>query len=534
MSAILCAVALIALSPLSAAAESCKETEMTSVEELHLDDGNYEIHVQLNGGTGKASVESPAQVNVEDGRMTARIVFSSSYYDYVLVDGERYDPVNEEGNSTFLLPVTGLDYDMPVIADTIAMSTPHEIEYTLYFDSASIESSDTAETDGKISEDSSGMSEEEAGWKDGDGGAREGAKDPGTAEPPEIAGLVYDHSEELLYAENFSVDYYEDGYTLLTIKNDGRFLVVPEGMEAPEELDGDITVLQMPVDKIYLVATSAMDFFAELKGLDSICLSGTKADGWYVEEARAAMEAGDILYAGKYNAPDYEQIIAQGCDLAVESTMIYHNPEVKENLEGFGIPVLVERSSYESHPLGRSEWIKLYGILLGREEEAMEIFEQQVGKLNSVVSQEKTGKTVAFFYISSNGYVNVRRSGDYVANMIELAGGSYVFDDLGEGDNSLSTMNMQMEDFYAGAKDADYIIYNSTIDGEMENLQALLDKSSLMKDFKAVKEGHVWCTTQNLFQKTTALADMIVDIRTMLTDEDAGGEDMRFIYPLSQ
>ena len=77
------------------------------------------------------------------------------------------------------------------------------------------------------------------------------------------------------------------------------------------------------------------------------------------------METRNLLYAGKYSAPDYELILSEGCDLAIESTMIYHNPEVKEQLQNFGVPVFVERSSYESHPLGRMEWIKVYGLLLG-------------------------------------------------------------------------------------------------------------------------------------------------------------------------
>lgn len=79
------------------------------------------------------------------------------------------------------------------------------------------------------------------------------------------------------------------------------------------------------------------------------------------------MQTGRIAYAGKYSAPDYERILTAECGLAVENTMIYHTPEVKEQLERFGIPVLVERSSYESSPLARMEWIKLYGILLGKE-----------------------------------------------------------------------------------------------------------------------------------------------------------------------
>ncbi|MDD7076852.1 MAG: ABC transporter substrate-binding protein, partial [Lachnospiraceae bacterium] len=210
-------------------------------------------------------------------------------------------------------------------------------------------------------------------------------------------------------------------------------------------------------------------------------------------------------------------------------------PEVKEKLEEFGIPVLVERSSYEPHPMGRAEWIKLYGALLGEEEKAEELFEAQAERVRELESSEKTGKTVAFFYISSNGYANVRKSGDYVSKMIELAGGTYVFQNLGEGDdNALSTVNMTMEEFYAQARDVDCIIYNSTIDGEIYTIDELLGKSALLADFKAVKEGNVWCTGKNLFQETTSLGDMIVDIHTVLAEGSKGEEKLRFLHRLSQ
>lgn len=347
----------------------------------------------------------------------------------------------------------------------------------------------------------------------------------------DLPGLTYDHSMELIYAQNFSVDYYEGEYALITIKDGGRFLVVPEGAAIPEGLDPDIVTIQQPVQEIYLVAAAAMDFFRAVDGLGAIGLSGTQEDSWYIPEAREAMEQGEILYAGKYSAPDYELILKEGCDLAIESTMIYHTPEVKEKLEEFGIPVLVENSSYESHPLGRTEWMKLYAVLLDKEEQAEAVFEKQAEKLKAVESEEETDKTVAFFYISSNGYANVRKSGDYVSKMIDLAGGAYIFQDLGDTENALSTMNMQMEEFYAGAKEADYIIYNSTIDGELQDLQGLLGKNPLLKDFKAVKEGQVWCTTQNLYQETTSLADMIVDIHTILTEEEPE-DQQNFIYRL--
>lgn len=349
----------------------------------------------------------------------------------------------------------------------------------------------------------------------------------------DLAGLKYDHSLELQYADQFSVDYYEGGYALITIVGDGQFLLVPKGKEAPEGLDSDIAVIKQPLDNIYLVATSAMDLFCALDGLDSISLSGTNADGWYIDEAKKALEDGSISFAGKYSAPDYELILSKNCDLAIESTMIYHKPEVKEKLEQFGIPVLVEHSSYESHPLGRTEWLKLYGVLLGKEELADKLFQEQVDKLKAIEDSESTGKTVAFFYINSVGAANVRKSGDYVSKMIELAGGKYIFSDLGaEDDNSLSTMNMQMEEFYAGAKDADYIIYNSTIDGELTDISQMLEKSSLLADFKAVKDGNVWCTNQNLFQETMELGTMIEDIHTMLTSDDPNLDTLTYMHKL--
>ena len=346
----------------------------------------------------------------------------------------------------------------------------------------------------------------------------------------DLAGLKYDHSLELQYADQFAVDYYEGDYALITIEGGDQFLLVPEGKEAPEGLDEDITVIHQPLENIYLVATSTMDFFRALDGIGSISLSGTKADGWYIDEAKEALESGAVSFAGKYNAPDYELILSKKCDLALESTMIYHNPEVKEKLEEFGIPVLVEHSSYENHPLGRTEWVKLYGALLDKEEEAEAVFEEQAEKLNSIKDSENTGKTVAFFYINSMGSANVRKSNDYVSKMIELAGGNYIFNDLGTDEEGLSTMNMGMEDFYAGARDADYIIYNSTIDGELKSLDELLKKSELLKDFKAVKEGNVWCLTKSMFQETTCLGDVIMDIHRMLTEDDPDG--LTYLYRL--
>lgn len=345
----------------------------------------------------------------------------------------------------------------------------------------------------------------------------------------ENAGLVYESSMELQYAENFSVDYYQGGYTLLTVKDGTRILVAPEGKGVPAGLEEEILVLQRPVQNLYLVASAAMDMFAALDALDTVRLSGQKEDGWYIEAAREAMAAGDILYAGKYNKPDYELIVSENCMLAIENMMISHSPEVIEMLEDFGIPVMIEYSSYESHPLGRVEWIRFYGALVGKEEEAEKVFAEQVRILEKVTEEEKTGKTVAFFYITSNGLVQVRQSSDYIPKMIELAGGRYIFEQLGDPESSRSTMNMQVEEFYNGARDADYIIYNSSIDGGVASVEALLEKCSLLEDFKAVQEGNVWCTTNDMYQQSMSIGYMIEDIHHMLQGEEEG---MRYLFRL--
>ena len=341
--------------------------------------------------------------------------------------------------------------------------------------------------------------------------------------PVDIPGLTYDHSMELSYAEEFSVDYYNDGYALITIDQEGQFLVVPEGKKAPKGLEKDITVIQQPLNNIYLVATSAMDLFRAIDGIDSIRLSGTQENGWYIQEAKDAMESGKMIYAGKYNAPDYELILDEGCGLAIESTMIHHNREVEEKLEQFGIPVMVERSSYESHPLGRTEWMKLYAVLLGKEDVAEKAFKEQTDKLDKVLTSDDkdTGKTVAFFYINSTGAVNVRKNGDYVSNMIELAGGNYVLDDAQTASTSGSSVTLEMERFYATAKDADIIVYNGTIDESGATLIDFVSKIALLSQFKAVKNGNVWGTSADMYQQMTSTAYIIDERHGAFTGDDA-------------
>lgn len=347
---------------------------------------------------------------------------------------------------------------------------------------------------------------------------------------PVIEGLTYESTLELTYAQCFQVYRYEGGYLVIRVDDGRDYIVIPEDGEVPDGLPSSCTVLQKPLDKVYLQATSAISLIDSIDAVDHIRLSGTKVEDWYFDSIISAMENGEVIYAGKYSEPDFELLVSEGCNIAVESTMILHNPEVQEKLEEMGIPVFIDRCTYEPHPLGKTEWVKLYGELFDEQEQAAKVFEEQAAYVEGLEDFENTEKTVAFFYINNNGTVIVRKSSDSIPKMIELAGGRYIFENLGDEENAKSSVDMTMEEFYAAAKDADYIIYNATIDDPIESIQELLEKDSLFADFKAVKEGNVWSTGKAMHQSTNSIGTIVLNFNTVLTDENA--EELDFMYRL--
>lgn len=465
-------------------------------------DGSYSCEVSLEGGSGKATVDSPAQVVVADGQISVTLVWSSKNYDYMIVQDEKYYNEADEGeNSQFTIPIPDFDTSVNVIGDTTAMSTPHEIEYTLTVFSPGNDGSFAQATD----EDSGSI----------------------TTEDVSLEGLTYIGSLDLGYAKEYSVDYYKDdegnSYNYITIGSgefEQHFLQCCE--------DGSTTYSTIEVDKTYLVSTSAMDLIASIGALDNIRLSGTKREDWSVVSAQDAMDKGNLIYAGKYSAPDYELLLSEECNFAIENTMIYHTPEVYDKLQSLGITVMVERSSYEDTPLGRLEWIKLYGVLFDRLDEAQALFDEQRSRIEAISEIESTGKSVAVFSINSNGTVTIRKPGDYVSSMIELAGGTYVPRlELDKDENDLSTMNITIEDFYAGAVEADLLIYNGAIEGDVDSLEELTVKMPFLSDFKAYKNGSVYCLTEDYFQQSTHVADFIEDVHNILSENN---DPLNYLY----
>lgn len=500
-------------------------------------DGTYLASLALEGGSGKASVASPTQLVVENGAGTLTVTWSSPNYTRMVVDGVEYPRVNEEGDSVFEIPTAVMEGRLAVSAETTAMGTPHMVDYTLVigrWDAAADETqAQTQDPAAKTPSDQPAAPAEPvpaASAPEQDAAFASTADASPLADRDTTLGLGWEPVESvpLSYARTFALDRYEGGYTLVSLADGSRFLVVPEGAAAPEGLDAAITVLQQPLNNVYLVASNALCLVDALGAVDRVGVLGVRPEDVSVAAFSEALADGSIVYGGKYNAPDYELILAAGCPLAIESTMINHNPEVKEKLEALGVPVLTETSSYEGSPLGRLEWIKLYGALFGAEEAADAIFAEQAALVESVEALEPTGKTVAFFYINSNGAAVTRRPGDYVAQMIELAGGIYAFDDLG-GEGGGSTVTLEMEEFYARAKDADVIIYNATIDGGVGSLAELAAKNPLLAECKAVREGNVWCTDENMYQQMIATGQIIADIHAVLDGQQG---ELTYLYRL--
>ena len=379
------------------------------------------------------------------------------------------------------------------------------------------------------------------------------------------------------YAVEFTVDYYDD-LALITIGDTDRYLLIPENAKAPADLDADIIPIRKP-GTIYLAASAGMDYFRVLKALDTVRMTSTQAVNWSLPEVVQALESGTMLYAGKYSAPDYELLLREGIDLAIESTMIYHTPDTKEKIEKLGIPVLVDKSSYEPHPLGRMEWIKLYGLLLGKSEEADAFYNEQLASLaavpelskmlsstlpaaredsgsdtsqNSEVSttdmqqdpedstsdtpqdpvKSQNSTTVSYFYITSSGYANVRSPGDYISRMIEMAGGSYAFADASVSEDSAkATMNMQMEAFLDRALLSDILIYSTSIDGEMNSAEELYEKAPMLKQSRAASNGNIWITGKNMYQQSTAVAQMMLELHAVISG-NADEDELIFLHKL--
>ena len=333
--------------------------------------------------------------------------------------------------------------------------------------------------------------------------------DEGTKELPEIAS-------------GFSITRFDDGRSEITVEDGRTYLVLPADLPLPEEDEGDteekIVIRQAP-ENIYLANSAAGSSFDALDEVGHVHFSGIRREDWTIEAISSAMEAGEILYAGNYSAPDYELLLSAGCDLAVENMMILHQPEGIEKLTELGIPVFIDHASAEAEPLGKTEWIKVYGVLSGKEEEAVRLFEEQKALVDALAGLPNTEKKAASFYVNSQGQIVCPKSGSAFAKMIEMAGGRYVFPDLTDDSSGLvSSIKLGMESFFAAARDADLLIYDNNI-APISSIADLIGKNELFSAFRAVQEGNVWVLGKAVYQNPDKIGSIVRDLHVCLTGE---------------
>ncbi len=348
--------------------------------------------------------------------------------------------------------------------------------------------------------------------------------------------LTLENTMELKYAQNFKVDYLSDGFKLLTVDNHSNYkqeiLLVPKGKETPKEskfINENTIIIKAPVENLFVSSTPAVSLINAVDALDYVKMTTYDAKDWYIDDIKNAIEEGKIIYTGHAKNPDFEIISKNQPQLVIYNTKIDSYPEVREKLKELGLEIIVDYSSFEPHPMAKTEWVKFFGALLNKETEANAKFDEQA-KIFENIKAENSEKTAAIFYITSKNDLYVRKCGDYMVTMLEMAGGKYIFDDLEK--DSTGTVKIDFETFYNTAKDADNIIYLWPMGGRPKSLNDLLAKNELLKDFKAVQNNNVWCTSPDYFQTSDKMGEMIEDIVKLINNNETDDSEIKHLSKL--
>ena len=371
------------------------------------------------------------------------------------------------------------------------------------------------------------------------------ACDDGQRDETQGSTVAYDDltntgKEQNTYAELFSIEHFKDEdnneYSKIDVFDKNKELntswfLLPEGVDSVTDVPGSPYMMTwQDRQNIMVSSASTMALINAMGALGRVPMT-TADTTWYIQEIKDAIADGTIKEVDKYSSPDYEQILTIGEEknvtFAVFSTMIDYVPEVYDQLTGTcGLRIMRDQSSSESHPLARTEWIKIYGEIFDMREESDAVFNEQVAILNETAAKidvpEAERKTVLIFYTAQDGVFNVRNAAEYVTELVSLAGGRQV-GEIGAGKSG--NTKMTQEEFIELCSEADYILYNWTSGASGvagETLDALIEArlGDWFRDFKACKDGNVWRTSNDFYQKMDKMGEMVADIYEMLYGEN--------------
>lgn len=357
----------------------------------------------------------------------------------------------------------------------------------------------------------------------------------------EYSQLTSTGKEENTFAELFSIEHLKDenekAYSKIEVfdkekKLDTSWLLLPEGVDKVSGAPAGVNIMTFrDRQNIMVSSASTMALINAMDALSKVPMT-TADTTWRIQEIKDAIDKGTVKEVGKYSKPDYEQIISIGAEkhvtFAVFSTMLDSVPDVYDQLtKTCNLRIMRDQSSYESHPLGRTEWIKIYGEIFDMRDKSDAVFNGQVEILNETTSKinvpEAERKTVLIFYTTSTkDTFYVRNAADYVTELVNLGGGKQVAE-IGPGKSG--NTKMTQESFIEKCSQADYVLYNWTSGAsgvKDDSLQGLIDArlGDWFKDFKAYKEGNVWRTSNDFYQKMDKMGEMVADIYKMLYGEN--------------
>ncbi len=301
----------------------------------------------------------------------------------------------------------------------------------------------------------------------------------------------------LSYTNAFKIADYGNNIKLLTDAENNQFLLVPEGVKTPKipEAAG-ATVINTPLKKVVYCSTTQVGLLQAIfsdKDWDSIAAVTTDTAEWYVDEVKTRMENGTIQYVGTGGMadPDFEKIQALNPDMVFVYTGDYGLQKTLAKMKELHIPCVVVNDYTEPTDMGRLEWLKFLGAFYNKDQKAAGFIEEKAAMLQEITAAVKDKPSPKVVYgMVYDGKVYITDGGSYVAKQIKEAGGDYVFANVNP--DKTGSSQISMEEFYEKGMDADVVIYSSMV-AYMPSVESLLKAEPLLKDFKAVKNGKVYC-----------------------------------------
>lgn len=320
---------------------------------------------------------------------------------------------------------------------------------------------------------------------------------------------------EVKYSNGFSVEYLEDGIKKMEDADGRVIMMVPDGEKLPEEYENADVILEGDLETVMTASSTQVCLLRAVDELDAIVAVTNDRATWTIEEIPKAMDAGKIAYVGNHNAPDYELITSLNPSLVFVYSGNSGQFDLMAKLDELNINYIVCNEYMEDDPRGRMEWMKIYGALFNKERIANAFFDRAVKNIDEVMEKaEKQDKPKVVWGMVNDGKVYVPGNDSYVGKMIEMCGGDYVFKDMkGAGSSTIT-----LEEFYAGAKDAEIMIYSS-MEAYTPNIEALIETAPIMENIKAVQDNKVWCLGDDFYQSIDLTDAVISDLYSIFHED---------------